>query len=325
MLELLRYHAITPEHGGLWGTPDDFPNWRQSGLSESGDRDHRKYQQPYLRICLRKILSSASGMQQHDGAGAVFQRRQHRLEKGNKGPRDCTGALLSFQRLVRDQVGLESALQREYRAHAERGFVAGGRGTQEPSAASCGQAALFPGEEDAGTRAAHAGVGDLDLAVGFGAASHRGAGARAGQNRIDPARQFINPYRGEAGKWYDSSLMVCEWSRSKRKRTWASESTYPSTKGHHVLPQLRYSSCRRCPILPQMRPVRCGITSSRERDAVRAVGAPRRDQGRGRPVDRRGIRPGQERPGQLHPDLADFFPAQRRAAEQEKNQRDQDV
>src|ERR1039458_3325620 len=46
--------------------------------------------------------------------------------RSDQGSRDCTGALLSFQRLVRDQVGLESALQREYRAHAERGLVAGG-------------------------------------------------------------------------------------------------------------------------------------------------------------------------------------------------------
>src|SRR5208337_2385150 len=109
--------------------------------------------------------SSAFGVQQHDRAGASIQRRQYRLKKGNKGSRDCSGALLSFQRLVRDQVGLESAIQGECRAHAERRFVAGGRGAQEPPAASCGQAALLPGEENAGTRAAHAGVGNLERAV----------------------------------------------------------------------------------------------------------------------------------------------------------------
>src|ERR1035441_7091639 len=49
--------------------------------------------------------------------------------------------------------------------------------------------------------------------------------------------------------------MARGWSGCKRKRTRAAESAYPSTRGHYVLPQLRYASPRRCSILPQMRAV----------------------------------------------------------------------
>src|ERR1039458_9731421 len=104
-----RLHQIAEVEGASY----DLSDRRPGSLPESGRRDYREHQQPLLWLSLREVLSSTIRVQQHDGAGAIFQCRQHWAPKHHEEPRNIPHSLVSRSWPLPDHPRLEGAFQGE--------------------------------------------------------------------------------------------------------------------------------------------------------------------------------------------------------------------